>query len=71
MKMFGIFDQNNNYKLLRYSNVPQEGRTYEVSSYPELPVTHTTVVEVCLPDIEYLNDNIGKYYNPDTNTFYN
>ena len=68
MKYYGIFDQNNNHKLLRYSTDPQVGG---LVSYTD-PVTKTTVSvnEVCLPDIEYSEDNIGKNYNTTTKTFY-
>jgi hypothetical protein len=67
MKYYGIFDQNQNYKLLRYSTDPQAGGVY---SYTD-PVTKTqvTVSEVCIPDIDYVEGNIGKSYDPNTGTF--
>jgi hypothetical protein len=68
MTYYGIFNQNDNYKLLRYSNAPQDGRIYQVFDYPTK--TYTNIVEVCLPDIEYLPDNIGKFYNLETQTFF-
>jgi len=67
MKYYGIFDQNNNYKLLRYSNAPQESRTYQVFDFPTK--TYSTIIEICLPEIEYSVDNIAKHYNTSTNTF--
>ena len=67
MNYYGIFDQNNNYKLLRYSNAPQEGRTYQLFDFPSK--TYSTIIEICLPNIAYLQDNIGKYYNSNTDTF--
>jgi len=67
MKYYGIFDQNNNHKLLRYSNAPQEGRSYRV--FDILSKTYSEVTEICLPDIEYSVDNIGKHYNTQTNSF--
>lgn len=67
MNYYGIFDQNNNYKLLRYSNAPQESRTYQVFDFPSK--TYSTIIEVCLSDIEYSPENIGKNYDPNTNTF--
>jgi hypothetical protein len=69
MKLYGIFDQNNNYKLLRYSNAPQEARTYQASNYPTSS-SYSTVNEICLSDIEYSTENIGKNYNTTTKTFY-
>jgi hypothetical protein len=67
MKYYGIFNQNDSYKLLRYSNAPQESRTYQEFNFPTK--TYSTVVEVCLPDIDYSIDNIGKTYDPDTGTY--
>lgn len=69
MKYYGIFNQNDNYKLLRYSNAIQEARTYQNFDYSTK--TYSTIIEICLPDIEYSIDNIGKNYNPDTKTFQN
>jgi len=68
MKLYGIFNQNDNYKLLRYSNAPQQGNTYQVSNYPNSSGS-STVIEVCLPDIDYNTENIGKFYNATTKTF--
>lgn len=67
MRLYGIFDQNKNYKLLMYSTDEQTNRTYQAFDYPTK--TYYEVREVCLPNIEYSNDNIGKYYNPNTDTF--
>lgn len=67
MKYYGIFNQNDNYKLLRYSTDEQVGSVY---SYTD-PVTKVlvSVNEVCLPDIEYSEDNIGKEYDTNTGLF--
>ena len=67
MKLYGIFNQNDNYKLLRYSTDEQTENTY---SYTD-PVSKTfvTVHEVCIPDIDYSEDFIGKFYNLETQTF--
>jgi hypothetical protein len=67
MKYYGIFDQNNNYKLLRYSTDEQTENTYNYTD----PVSKSlvTVHEVCIADIEYSEDNIGREYNPDTGLF--
>jgi hypothetical protein len=67
MKYYGIFDKNNNYKLLRYSTHMQSGGVYDHTD----PYTKTTSVieEVCFPDIEYADENIGKTYDPVSKTF--
>ena len=67
MKHYGIFDENNRLKLLRYSNAPQTAREYQKFDY--FTKTYYTIKEICLPDIDYSSDNIGKFYNPDTQTF--
>lgn len=67
MNYYGIFDQNNNYKLLRYSNAPQEARLYK--DFDISTKTYNEISEICLPDIEYSIENIGKNYNLDTKTF--
>jgi hypothetical protein len=67
MKLYGIFDQNQNYKLLRYSTDEQTSRTYQQFDYSTK--TYYEVKEICLPNIEYSEDNIGKSYNQSTNTF--
>jgi hypothetical protein len=54
---------------LRYSNAPQEARTYQASNYPTSS-SYSTVNEICLSDIEYSTENIGKNYNTTTKTFY-
>jgi hypothetical protein len=68
MTYYGIFNQDDNYRLLRYSNAPQDGRTYQVFDYPTK--TYSNVVEICLPDIEYSPDNIGKFYDLESQSFY-
>lgn len=69
MKLYGIFDQNKNYKLLRYSEVEQINRTYQHLDYNTK--TYYEVNEICLPEIEYFSENIGKTYDINTNTFNN
>jgi hypothetical protein len=69
MKHYGIFDENNGLKLLRYSNAPQTGREYQKFDYSTK--TFYTVKEICLPNIEYSSDNIGKFYDPNTEIFLN
>jgi hypothetical protein len=68
MKYYGIFDQNNNYKLLRYSTDEQSGNSYTYTD----PVSKTlvTVNEICLPEIDYSEDYIGKFYNLETQIFF-
>lgn len=67
MKLYGIFDTNQNYKLLRYSTQEQTENEYQETD----PTTKQifTVHELCLPEIEYSDDNIGKHYNPTTGEF--
>lgn len=69
MRLYGIFDKLDNYRLLRYSMAELE----ECIVNAVVPATRTykTVHEVCLPDIEYSPENIGKRYNIDTQTFEN
>jgi|688.fasta_scaffold2300305_1 hypothetical protein len=67
MKLYGIFDQNKNYKLLRYSTDEQTSRVYQEFDYTTK--TYYEVSEICLPNIEYADSNIGKYYNSATDTF--
>ena len=67
MKLYGIFDQNKNYKLLRYSEVEQVDSVYLALDYPTK--TSYEVREICIPNIEYSENYIGKYYNSNTNTF--
>ena len=69
MKLFGIFDKNQNYKLIRYSQLEQTERVY--NEYDRSTNTSYTVHEICLPEIDYLEDNIGKTYNIETQTFNN
>lgn len=69
MKLYGIFDINQNYKLLRYSQLEQGESTY--NSYDRETNTSYIVHEVCLPEIDYSEDNIGKTYNIETQTFNN
>lgn len=67
MKLYGIFDTNQNYKLIRYSTQAQAEIEYQETD----PTTKQTymVHEVCLSEIEYSNDNIGKHYDPSNGTF--
>lgn len=67
MNYFGIFNINDNYKLLRYSTQEQSERVYDEVD----PATKQTfsVHEVCLPDIPYVEENIGKSYDPSTGIF--
>jgi hypothetical protein len=67
MRTYGIFDQNKNYKLLRYSDTEQTDYTYQAFDYPTK--THYEVREICIPNIEYSDSYIGKYYNSNTDTF--
>jgi hypothetical protein len=67
MRLYAIFDINNNYKLLRYSQVEQGSSTIQAFDYPTK--TYYEVREVCLPNIEYSESYIGKYYNSNTDTF--
>ena len=67
MKLYGIFDQS--YKLLRYSTDEQNNPVYQAFNYSTK--TYSQVKEICLPNIEYSEDNISKYYNLDTKTFNN
>jgi hypothetical protein len=69
MKLFGIFDLNQNYKLLRYSQLEQIDRI--CSEYDRDTNTYYEVHEVCLPEIDYSEENIGKTYNIETQTFNN
>jgi hypothetical protein len=67
MKLYGIFDQNKNYKLLRYSTQEQGSSVYTDLDYATK--TPYEVSEICLPNIEYSGIYIGKYYDPNTDTF--
>ena len=67
MRLYGIFDQNKNYKLLRYSTDEQTSSVYQAFDYPTK--TYYEVREVCLPNIDYVEGNIGKNYDPNTGTF--
>lgn len=68
MKLYGIFNfQNGEYKLLRYSDCAQSSRSYQKFNFPTK--TYTQINEVCLPDIAYDLENIGKTYDPETETF--
>jgi hypothetical protein len=69
MKLFGIFDKNQNYKLLRYSQVEQLESIYD--NYDRQTNTTHTIHEVCLPEIEYSESSIGKTYNIETQAFNN
>jgi hypothetical protein len=67
MKLFGIFDKNNNYKLLRYSTDSQNNPPY--ISFDINTKNSFIVEEVCIPDIDYSETNIGRHYNISTNSF--
>jgi hypothetical protein len=69
MKLFGIFDKNKNYKLLRYSTYMQNESIYEKynKTTSELDIIH----EICFSDIDYSVDYIGKYYDIDNKNFIN
>lgn len=67
MRLYGIFDQNKNYKLLRYSTVEQADSVIQAFDYPTK--TYYEVREICVPNIEYSESYIGKYYNSNTDTF--
>ena len=67
MRLYGIFDQNQNYKLLRYSTVEQADSVIQAFDYPTK--TYYEVREVSIPNIEYSEAYIGKYYNSNTDTF--
>ena len=56
MKLYGIFDQNKNYKLLRYSEVEQVDSVYLALDYPTK--TSYEVREICIPNIEYSENYI-------------
>jgi len=67
MKLYGIFDKLDGYRLLRYSTAEAN----ESINIVVVPGTYTTkeVHEVCIPDIEYSETNLGKRYNIQTGTF--
>lgn len=69
MKLFGVFDKNKNYKLLRYSQLEQLENVYE--EFDRETNTYYTIHEICLPEIDYSEDNIGKTYNIETQSFNN
>ena len=67
MKLYGIFDQNKNYQLIRYSTVEQASSI--VQTLDHSTKTYYEVKEICLPNIEYSENHIGKFYDPNTDTF--
>jgi len=67
MRLYGIFDQNKNYQLIRYSTDEQTDAVYQKLDYPTK--TYYEVREICIPNIEYSDSYIGKYYNSNTDTF--
>lgn len=69
MKLYGIFDKNQNYKLLRYSDIEQTSLKYRVFDPVNKTYSNEEVEEVCLPDIDYSSDNIGKNYDINTGQF--
>jgi hypothetical protein len=67
MKLFGIFNKNNNYQLLRYSTYLQDECTYE--KYNKDTNKFDIINEICFPDIEYSVENIGQFYDINQKTF--
>jgi hypothetical protein len=67
MNLFGIFDKLQNYKLIRYSTVEQANTTYQVFDYPQK--TFRDIEEVCIPNVPYSEENIGKNYDINTGIF--
>jgi hypothetical protein len=67
MKLFGIFDKNENYKLLRYSTYIQNESVYE--KYNKDTNLIKIVNEICLPEIDYVETYIGKHYDINLKTF--
>ena len=67
MELYGIFNKLDNYKLLRYSATEQSNKIYKVIS----PNTkqEEQIEEVCLPDIKYNENFIGRHYNIEINEF--
>ena len=61
MKLFGIFDKNKNYKLIRYSNINQSNNRYNIFDTEINKVRE--VEEICISDIDYDLNNIGKNYD--------
>ena len=66
MKLYAILNKNDN-KLLRYSTHLQAESNY---SYTD-PVTKNKIDihEICIPNVEYSSDYLGKTYNIETGTF--
>lgn len=67
MKLFGIFDKNKNYELLRYSTFEQTEKEYQ--KFNPIDKNYITVYEVCFSDIDYDESFIGKNLNPIDKTF--
>jgi|688.fasta_scaffold444017_2 hypothetical protein len=67
MKLFGIFDKNKNYELLRYST--NEQTEHEYQKFNPIDKTYFNVHEICYSDIEYDQTFIGKNYNPESKSF--
>jgi hypothetical protein len=67
MKLFGIFDKNKNYELLRYSTVEQTEQEYQ--KFNPSDKSYTTVCEVCFSEIDYDESFIGKNLNVTDKTF--
>lgn len=67
MNYFGIFNINDNHKLLRYSTQEQVERVYD--DMDSVSKQLVSVHEICLPNIPYATENIGKTYDPSTGTF--
>lgn len=66
MKTFGIFNELDGFRLLRFSTFQQESREYEIS---DRNGTVTPVKEICIPDIDADASNLGRQYNPTSQTF--
>lgn len=68
MTYYGIFNlQNGTYTLLRYSDIPQTGGVRSKFDYASK--THYTITEVCLPNVPYVENSVGKEYDPETGVF--
>lgn len=67
MKLYGIFDANKSYTLLRYSELSQTENTY--TTIDEATRQLVVIKEVCIADVEYNSENIGKKYDNLTKLF--
>jgi len=69
MTMYAILNSNDNNKLLRYSTAAQSERTYNL--YNRETNTTSIIHEICVADVEYSQEYIGKSYNLNTKTVEN